>query len=154
MMFEFKFISLSQVDLSSYSKWVCGWNDTSSLVSMWLVHVKPIVQLSANQSTPHELNPGFEWPTHRIQGQKLDGTKTWQGRCQDGTKTGHGHRTNIECHMLAHYHKYTTFHTYQYRQIQTRCSIIWWNTFTPTKQVIRMNPQGAGDKIDTWTKLK
>ena len=39
--------------LSSYSKGVYGWNDTSSLDSMWVIHGTPIVQPSANQEAPH-----------------------------------------------------------------------------------------------------
>ena len=43
----------TQGKLSSYSKGVCRWNDTSPLDSMWVIHGTPIVQSSANQEAPH-----------------------------------------------------------------------------------------------------
>ena len=84
-----------QLTMCSYPKYVCGWNDTSSLVTMCFIPCQPIVQLSQPQLTTYqpepirtlsELNPGFPWQKH-WQWQK-HGNKTRWDKNREKYRTG------------------------------------------------------------------
>ena len=118
--------------MCSYPKYVCGWNDTSSLVTMCFIPCQPIVQLSQPQLTTYqpepirtlsELNPGFPWQKH------------W--RWQE-----HGNKTRWDKNRK----KYRTGQKHDMTLGQNKSDKMH-NDGWITDKYKQMNPQGAGAKI-------